>query len=69
MRTRRVRRALNKIEHLLETDGIKEDSDLFKSFTDFRNKFIGYYKTQMIPRDVKKKRPIMRFKAASLKRR
>ena len=63
MKTRRVKRALNKIGQLMISNGIKEDSELWRSFWDFHRKFTNHYKSQM--RHSRRKR--MQFKGGNNK--
>jgi len=67
MKTRRVRRAMNKIAHTLIQDGVKEDSHLWKTWTAFVNAFISEYRKQWVGKDIKK--PRMHFKGIKRRKR
>lgn len=63
MRTRRVRRAIWKIEKLLIADGVSPNSDLGQKWDKFRKAFIKEYKKQWTVKKPIKKKPQLVFKA------
>lgn len=62
MKTRRVRRAVSKIDHWLENEGIEENTTIRQSFNDFKKAFTKEHFTRTIMKARKKK--IERLKAA-----
>jgi len=62
MRTRRVRRAIYKIDRLLISDEVKEDSELWKSWNKFKKLFMKEYAHQMLGGNQGRKR--MRFRSS-----
>lgn len=63
MVTRRVRKAMHKIGHLLINDGIEPGDDLYEAYWNFYKKFMKHYHSQMRVRLPRRRRKPVKFKA------